>query len=170
MSNKMINIEEEDNRIMSTKRINEITRKENMGLKIKKTESIWFSGMQGVRKPNLTFAMTDEELEEYIKCKTSVHYFAENYCKIKREDGSIGEIKLRDYQEKMINLFDENRFSLLMASRQLGKCNALKSGVYVILDGKYLEKTLGYLYYYFLKQTRKLTFLEKIKFKIYSLI
>src|SRR6266403_149032 len=48
-------------------------------------------------------------------------YFSEKYCKIKREDGSIGQMKLRDYQKDILNLYDNNRFSILMSSRQSGK-------------------------------------------------
>lgn len=52
---------------------------------------------------------------------SGMQYFAEKYCKIKREDGSIGPMKLRDYQKDILNLYDKSRFSILMASRQIGK-------------------------------------------------
>lgn len=52
---------------------------------------------------------------------SGMQYFAEKYCKIKREDGSIGPMKLRDYQKDILNLYDKSRFSILMASRQVGK-------------------------------------------------
>lgn len=56
---------------------------------------------------------------------SGMQYFAEKYCKIKREDGSIGPMKLRDYQKDILDLYDQSRFSILMASRQIGKCFTL---------------------------------------------
>ncbi|MCK9445826.1 hypothetical protein M0Q50_02920, partial [bacterium] len=113
----------ENSLVMTTKRIEEIRQRENMGEKIKRDEKLWFSGIKDIRKSNISFAMTNEEMQEYLKCKLSVQYFAEKYCKIKREDGSIGSIKLRDYQKKIMDLYVNNRFAILMASRQTGKCN-----------------------------------------------
>jgi Terminase large subunit, T4likevirus-type, N-terminal len=116
--------------VMTTKKVDEIIRKENLGMKKTRNENIWFQNNKQVRKANVTFAMTDNELEEYIKCKRSVLYFAEKYCKIKREDGTIGEITLRDYQIDMINLFDRKRYSILMASRQSGK--TISVSIYIL--------------------------------------
>ena len=64
--------------------------------------------------------MTPEEITEYIKCKTDIKYFAQKYCKIKIEDGSIKNLKLRDYQIDIIELY-QNRKSILCGSRQIGK-------------------------------------------------
>lgn len=160
--------------VMTTKRVDEIMHKENMGMKIKRDEKLWFSGMPGVRKANLPFAMSNDEIQEYMKCKLSVHYFAENYCKIKREDGTIGPMTLRDYQKDIIDLYTQNRFSILMASRQTGKCNSLTTKVlYENDEGVLIEKTLGELYFQYVKEYRKLTFIEKTKiflYKLYSLL
>ena len=38
--------------------------------------------------------MTADEQQEYVRCALDVHYFVEKYCKVKREDGSIGSIAL----------------------------------------------------------------------------
>ena len=96
-------------------------QKENLGLKKTLAEKIWFENKRGIRKANLAFGMTQEELTEYAKCKYSVKYFSEAYCKIKKEDGTIGQMTLRDYQKDIIDLYTNNRFSILCASRQVGK-------------------------------------------------
>jgi hypothetical protein len=106
--------------ILTTKRVNDIIEKQNKNLKLTLNEHIWFDRKVNVRKADLSFAMTDEEQNEYIKCKMDVNYFADKYCQIKREDGTIGPIKLRNYQQDIINLY-KNRYSILLASRQLGK-------------------------------------------------
>jgi hypothetical protein len=74
-----------------------------------------------LKKNNLAFNYTIEEIEEVIKCKDDVMYFAENYCKIKTEDGTYKQAKLRDYQKDILNNFKNNRFNVVLASRQQGK-------------------------------------------------
>lgn len=161
-------------RVMTTERVADIERRENYGEKIPLHEKLWFSNLHGIRKRGIPFAMTDVEMEEYFKCKLSVQYFAQNYCQIKREDGSIGPITLRDYQQDIIDLYSQNRFSILMASRQLGKCNSFNIKVltkYIDKKGQeWLEEiSLGLLYFRYLKMQRKLTLLEKIKYNLYNL-
>jgi len=120
----------QESNVMTTKKVDEIQQKEKYALKLKRTEILWHSRNRGVRKGGISFAMTKAEREEYIKCKLSVFYFAQKYCKIKREDGTIGEIKLRRYQKEIIKLFNDNRYSILMASRQTGK--TVSAAIYIL--------------------------------------
>lgn len=157
--------------ILTTEIINEIEEKENLGKILKRYEKLWFSNLRGIRKANLIFAMTDDEFEEYVKCKVSIHYFAEKYCSIKREDGTIGPMKLRDYQKDIIDLYSKNPRSILMASRQTGKCNYFIMKVLVKnSDGTIQEKCIGDIYYEELQKDRPLTLLEKIKIKLYQIL
>ena len=157
--------------ILTTEIINEIEEKENLGKILKRYEKLWFSNLRGIRKANLIFAMTDDEFEEYVKCKVSIHYFAEKYCSIKREDGTIGPMKLRDYQKDIIDLYSKNPRSILMASRQTGKCNYFIMRVLVKnYDGTIQEKCIGDIYYNELQKDRPLTLLEKIKIKLYQIL
>lgn len=107
--------------ILTTRKVNEIIKKESQGLKLTLNEHIWFDKQFGVRKSKLKFAMTKGEIDEYAKCKMDVHYFANKYCQIKKEDGTIGPMKLRDYQKDIVDLYINNKYSILMASRQTGK-------------------------------------------------
>lgn len=107
--------------ILTTKKVDEILNKQNHGEKISLSEKIWFNNEVGVRRSKLQFAKTRREIDEYTKCKMNIQYFAEKHCKIKREDGSIGPMVLRDYQKGIIDLFTKNNYSILMASRQTGK-------------------------------------------------
>jgi hypothetical protein len=107
--------------ILTTKKVNEILEKQNHGEKLTLAEKIWFNNEVGVRRAKLQFAQTRREIDEYTKCKLNIQYFAEKYCKIKREDGTIGPMQLRDYQKQIIDLFTKNNYSILMASRQTGK-------------------------------------------------
>jgi hypothetical protein len=113
--------QEEKKFVFTSKNVEEITAQINDGYVIKRFQNPWFKNEIGVRRSGITFAMTDDEIQEYIKCKLDIHYFAEKYCRIKREDGSIGKIQLRPYQKDILNLYTKNRFSILMSSRQSGK-------------------------------------------------
>ena len=107
--------------IFTTKLIEDVSQRINDGVVIKRFENPWFQSEIGLRKSGITFKMSQEEIQEYIRCKLDIHYFAEKYCKIKTEDGSIQNIKLRDYQKKILDLYTNSRFSILMGSRQIGK-------------------------------------------------
>lgn len=157
--------------ILTTEIIKDIEERENLGKILKRYEKIWFSNLRGIRKSNLVFAMTDMEFEEYIKCKINIHYFAENYCQIKREDGSIGPMTLRDYQKDIIDLYTKNPRSILMASRQTGKCMTFTTEIIVLSEnGKYRKIPIGLLYYNEIMKERKLTFLENIKMFLYNIL
>ena len=160
-----------DEFVLTTDIINDIEQRENLGKILKRYEKVWFANTRGVRKPFLTFAMTKDEFEEYVKCKIDIHYFAEKYCQIKREDGSVGPMKLRDYQKDIIDLYTKNPRSILMASRQTGKCNSFITNVLVISENNQkIIIPIGLLYYNELKKERKLTLLEKIKIKLYIIL
>lgn len=162
----------ENDNILTTAKVEEILEKERLAQKLQMHERLWFNKLEGVRRKGIKFAMTEKEIEEYIKCKLSVYYFAEHYCKIKLEDGTVGQMKLRDYQKDIIRLYTENRYSILMASRQVGKCCVSSSYINVIdeISGKNFRTTLGSLYFNTLKKYRKLTFLEKIKLLLYNIL
>jgi hypothetical protein len=161
----------EESHILTTERVKEIQEKERLALPLKLTERLWFKNNPGIRRPGLKFAMTPDEVQEYIKCKLSVYYFAEHYCKIKLEDGSIGQMKLRDYQKDIIRLYVENRYSILMASRQSGKCCESNSCLTIKDSNGYIFKiSIGELYYKTLKEYRKLTLIEKSKLFLYKIL
>jgi len=158
--------------ILTTKKVEEIQEKENLGLPLKLSERLWLGKTNvGIRKKGIKFAATPDEIEEYIKCKLSVYYFAENYCKIKLEDGSIGKMHLREYQKDIIKLYTENRYSILMASRQIGKCLTFNTLITLKDENNNIFKVnIGKLYYITLRKYRKLTILENIKLLLYKIL
>lgn len=118
-----MNVKEKNERqmIFTTKLVDEATDSINDGVVVKRYKNPWFKNEIGIRRSGVVFKMSTEEQEEYIRCALDIHYFTEKYCKVKTEDGSINNIKLRDYQEEIMNNFVNNRFNILMASRQVGK-------------------------------------------------
>ena len=114
-------INNQNQMIFNSKLVEECTNNINDGIQVKKFLNPWLKGEVGVRRSGVVFKMTPEEQEEYIACALDIHYFTEKYCKVKTEDGSINNIKLRDYQKEILDNFVNNRFNILMASRQVGK-------------------------------------------------
>lgn len=156
--------------IFTTKIVDDATDKINDGIVLKRFQNPWLKGEVGLRRAGASFKMSKEEQEEYIKCALNVDYFVEKYCKVKREDGSIGSIKLRDYQEEILNNFVTNRFNILMASRQVGKCLSFNNIVSVSLNGLIYDFRIGKLYYYMLSKERSLKMTEIIKIKLYDFL
>lgn len=116
--------------IFTSKIVEEMTDKIHDGVVVKRFQNPWFKSEVGIRRAGLTFRMTDIEQAEYFKCAVDIHYFAETYCQVKTEDGSVDNILLRDYQKDILDLFTDNRFSILMASRQVGK--TISSAIFIL--------------------------------------
>ena len=98
--------------VFTTKMVEDITKRLGDGEQISRSQNPWYKGEVGVRRMGIAFKMTEDETEEYIRCATDIHYFANNYCKIKLEDGSIGQMRLRDYQKEILDLYYDNKFSI----------------------------------------------------------
>jgi hypothetical protein len=123
--------------IFTTKLVDDATEKINDGILIKRFQNPWLKSEVGLRRSGVSFKMSIEEQQEYVKCALDIHHFTEKYCRVKREDGSVGDIQLRDYQKEILDNFVNSRFNILMASRQVGKCNQLTTKVLCeIIDGK----------------------------------
>lgn len=70
-------------------------------------------------RPNLLYKRTQEEMEDYIKCKMDPVYFATK-CFLMTPEG-LKACTLRDYQEDYLRHLQNNRFSIWLACRQAGK-------------------------------------------------
>ena len=74
-----------------------------------------------LKKANTPIEFSQENIEEYIKCKDDPVYFAQNYVKIVTLDHGLQPFKTYDFQEKLINNFHNNRFNICKMPRQTGK-------------------------------------------------
>lgn len=79
-----------------------------------------------LNNPNLRRAWiqtkwTKEMVEEWVRCRDDIIYFAENYCSIIHIDHGTIKLQLRQYQKDMLKIMHENRMSINSLSRQLGK-------------------------------------------------
>lgn len=161
---------EERKVVFDSKMVQDITNKINDGVVVKRFQNPWFQNEIGVRRAGVTFKMTQEELHEYIRCKLDIQYFAEKYCRIKTEDGSVQNIRLRDYQREILDLYTKSRFSILCGSRQIGKCFSFNTLCSFKVEDMEFEFRFGKLYYYLISKVRRLSILERIKIFLYDFI
>ena len=168
--NKIDSVVEERQMVFTSILVDEATDKINDGIVLKRYQNPWLKSEVGIKRSGISFRMTPDEQQEYVKCALDIHFFTEQYCKTKREDGSVGAIKLRDYQEEILDNFVQSRFNILMASRQVGKCFSFNTLCSLEKDDIIYDIRIGKLYYYMLSKERSLNFIEKIKIKLYDFI
>ena len=80
-----------------------------------------YLGNNLVKRAGVETKYTDEELQEYIKCSHDPVHFIESYCSIISLHEGLVKFKLRGYQENLIRHYNDNRFNVVLASRQSGK-------------------------------------------------
>lgn len=71
-------------------------------------------------KGDLVFQRTQEEVDEWLRCKNDIVYFVEKYCKLMTPEG-IQHVELRDYQVDYLKHLEKNRLSIMLSARQAGK-------------------------------------------------
>ena len=80
-----------------------------------------YLGNNLIKRAGVETTYTEEQLQEYQKCSSDPTHFIETYTQIISLDEGLVPFNLRGYQEEMINHFNDNRFSVVLAARQSGK-------------------------------------------------
>ena len=78
-----------------------------------------------LKKVGVNIEFTQEQIQEYVKCANDPIYFVNNYVKIVHVDKGLIPLDLYEYQERMINIFNDNRFVITKMPRQSGKSTAV---------------------------------------------
>lgn len=105
-------------KVWNTKKINEEITRIDAGLQA--DFSPFYDQQTTARAADIVFEYSQEEIEELARCAADVVYFGEKYCFSMTDEG-IRRITLREYQKDMLKSFQENRFTVMLASRQIGK-------------------------------------------------
>ena len=105
-----------------------------------------------------SFDYTEEEEAEIAKCVKNVEYFADKYCYAMTDDG-VQKIELYNYQRDTLKCFQNNRYVIYLASRQVGKCSygntkiqtknkkiSLVNLFFNNIESSFLEQTKYFLY------------------------
>lgn len=85
------------------------------------TNNLGYLGNPKLRKAYTQVAMSQHEIDEYIKCMEDPVYFAKTYMKIVVPGKGIQPFNLYPFQEEMISTFVNERFVICKLPRQSGK-------------------------------------------------
>ncbi len=80
-----------------------------------------YLGNMNVKRVGVPTAWTPDMVTEYQKCMESPVYFIEKYMKIINLDNGLINFAMYPYQKEMVDHIHDNRFSIILASRQSGK-------------------------------------------------
>ena len=84
-----------------------------------------YLGNSNIPAPGSRYEYTPEMIAEIKRCKKSLLHFAENHFYIVNVDEGRQQIKLRKYQKRILKTLKNDRFVVLLASRQIGKSSIL---------------------------------------------
>jgi hypothetical protein len=68
---------------------------------------------------------TEDHIKEYSRCASDYQYFIEKYCRVLTERG-MQIVALREYQQRILDNFHNNRYNVLLAPRQSGKTTSIQ--------------------------------------------
>ena len=80
-----------------------------------------YLGNPNLKKAGTPIQFTQEQIEEWIKCKKDPIYFAMNYIQIISLDEGLVPFKMYDFQKEILRDFHNNRFNIAKLPRQTGK-------------------------------------------------
>lgn len=120
------------------------------------TKKSFYLGNQNIKKSGVIHSFSQEEVNEYLKCMHDPIYFINSYIKMNTLDSGVRNITLYSYQEALIKMYMNERFSLVLAPRQSSKC-CIKTTQIKIRNKKTHEiliTTLGELFQFIKEKTQ----------------
>ena len=120
---------ENENNYWSTERIDDLLRRvDEEGLDFKSVDNPFHDNNPDLKRSNVLWNFTENEILEIQKCAKDATYFAK-YCKVVTDTG-LAYIDLRDYQGSVIREYQSNRFNVFLAPRQVGK--SIMSAIFLV--------------------------------------
>lgn len=153
-------------KVWTSKKVNEVIRQLQEGSDKDPDTSCFYMGDIELKNSDVTFEYTLDEQEELVKCANDVVYFANKYGFAMTDDG-ISNIRLRPYQENMLHTFQKNRYVIMMAARQIGKCLLFNTKIKIKENNKIKVIPMYELWYKVLKPSlSKFSLKQKLIFKL----
>jgi hypothetical protein len=88
-------------------------------------DASFYKGNENLLRGNSQFKWTDQMIDELKLCNKSILHFAENYFYITTLDEGKKKIELYKYQKRLLKAFKNNRFNVVLSSRQSGKTTTI---------------------------------------------
>jgi hypothetical protein len=74
-----------------------------------------------VKRPHQKEKFTDYQISEFVKCASDPKYFIRNYVWVQHPTRGKVPFELYEYQDALIDVYHNNRYSINMLGRQMGK-------------------------------------------------
>jgi hypothetical protein len=87
-------------------------------------DGTYYKGNENLLRDEAQIKWTPEMVDELKLCSKKINHFAENYFYIVTEDGKQ-KISLYKYQKNLLKAFVNNRFNVVLSSRQSGKTTTI---------------------------------------------
>jgi len=84
-----------------------------------------YLGNPNLFKANTKIEYTEEQIKEIAKCMEDPVYFIRNYIRIVNIDEGLVPFNMYKFQERMVDTFHNNRFSICKLPRQSGKSTTI---------------------------------------------
>ena len=84
-----------------------------------------YLGNPNLKKTNVPFEYTEEQVAEYAKCMRDPLYFIQTYMRIVSLDEGLGPFNMYNFQKEMVDTFHNNRFTICKLPRQSGKSTTI---------------------------------------------
>ncbi len=94
----------------------------------KPKEQTFYLGNKNLPVPDTEFKWTQEMVEDLERARKSILHFARFFYIVNLDEGKQ-TIKLYPYQKRILKALVENRFNVVLASRQIGKALALDTPI-----------------------------------------
>lgn len=85
-------------------------------------EEQYYLGNKALPTAESRYEMTPQMVAALKRSMTDIHYFAETFFTIINGDRKRENIKLREYQKRMLKTMADNNRVIFNTSRQIGKC------------------------------------------------
>jgi hypothetical protein len=80
-----------------------------------------YRGNQNLKKSGISIEWTEDRILELKRCTEDPIHFIANYCKIVTLDHGLKLFEPFEYQKRMVDAFQNNRFVVNLLPRQMGK-------------------------------------------------
>ena len=86
-----------------------------------------YLGNPNLKKGHTPSRFSKKQIQEVLKCMDDPKYFISNYLKIVTIDKGLVPFEMYPFQEKMVDTFHDNRFTICKLPRQSGKSTIIVS-------------------------------------------